>query len=191
MHSLAWGSLKPLAGAEQAISRKQLEIAADAMGHSLVYWVQDCLRAGLFEWGGRIVAMTSSGGTRAIPNHGSVSSAKAILEAHIRQLALELAPAGITANAIPVRHRNPRAEADSGTREDRRDRQTTRSAQAPHHARRRGPLHRRAVPSGHVLAHREHAPSGWRRKHRRMIAWKRIASLASICWPPLPAFCAA
>jgi len=29
-----------------------------------------------------------------------VSAAKAIIEAHIRQLALELAPAGITANAI-------------------------------------------------------------------------------------------
>ena len=29
-----------------------------------------------------------------------MSAAKAILEAHIRQLALELAPAGITANAI-------------------------------------------------------------------------------------------
>ena len=37
------------------------------MGHSLVYWVQDCLRAGLFDWGGRIFAMTSAGGTRAIP----------------------------------------------------------------------------------------------------------------------------
>ena len=70
------------------------------MGHSLVYWVQDCLRAGLFEWGGRIFAMTSAGGTRAIPNYGPVSAAKAILEAHIRQLAVELAPAGITANAI-------------------------------------------------------------------------------------------
>jgi enoyl-[acyl-carrier-protein] reductase (NADH) len=100
MHSLAWGSLKPLAGAEQVISKKQLEITADTMGHSLVYWVQDCLRAGLFEWGGRIFAMTSAGGTRAIPNYGPVSAAKAILESHIRQLALELAPAGITANAI-------------------------------------------------------------------------------------------
>ena len=100
LHSLAWGSLKPLTGAEQVISRKQLEITADTMGHSLVYWVQDCLRTGLFEWGGRIFAMTSSGGTRAIPNYGPVSAAKAILEAHIRQLALELAPAGITANAI-------------------------------------------------------------------------------------------
>jgi enoyl-[acyl-carrier protein] reductase III len=100
MHSLAFGSLKPLAGAEQVVSRKQLEITADTMGHSLVYWVQDCLRAGLFDWGGRIFAMTSSGSTRVIPNYGPVSAAKAIIEAHIRQLALELAPAGITANAI-------------------------------------------------------------------------------------------
>jgi NAD(P)-dependent dehydrogenase (short-subunit alcohol dehydrogenase family) len=100
LHSLAWGSLKPLAGAEQVASKKQIEITADTMGHSLVYWVQDCLREGLFEWGGRIFAMTSSGGTRAIPNYGPVSAAKAILEAHIRQLAVELAPAGITANAI-------------------------------------------------------------------------------------------
>jgi enoyl-[acyl-carrier protein] reductase III len=100
MHSLAWGSLKPLVGAEQVVSKKQLEITADTMGHSLVYWVQDCLRAGLLEAGARVFAMTSSGGTRVLPNYGPVSAAKAILESHIRQLALELAPAGITANAI-------------------------------------------------------------------------------------------
>ncbi len=100
VHSIAWGTLKPLAGAEQVVSRKQLEITVDTMGHSLVYWVQDCLRAGLFDWGGRIFAMTSSGSTRTIPSYGPVSAAKAALEAHIRQLAAELAPAGITANAI-------------------------------------------------------------------------------------------
>jgi NAD(P)-dependent dehydrogenase (short-subunit alcohol dehydrogenase family) len=100
MHSLAWGALKPLAGAEIVANKKQLESTADIMGHSLVYWVQDCLLAGLFEKGARIFAMTSSGGTRAIPQYGPVSAAKAILESHIRQLALELAPAGITANAI-------------------------------------------------------------------------------------------
>ena len=51
MHSLAFGALKPLAGAEQVVSKKQLEITADTMGHSLVYWVQDCLRAGFFDGG--------------------------------------------------------------------------------------------------------------------------------------------
>ena len=50
--------------------------------------------------GGRIFAMTSSGGTRALPFYGAVSAAKAALESHIRQLAVELAPRGITANAI-------------------------------------------------------------------------------------------
>jgi enoyl-[acyl-carrier protein] reductase III len=100
LHSLAFGALKPLAGAQEVAARHQLELTADVMGHSLVYWVQECLWAGLMDKGARIFAMTSSGGTKVIPNYGPVSAAKAILESHIRQLAMELAPAGITANAI-------------------------------------------------------------------------------------------
>jgi enoyl-[acyl-carrier protein] reductase III len=100
LHSLAFGALKPLAGAQEVAARHQIELTADVMGHSLVYWVQECLWAGLLDKGARIFAMTSSGGTKVIPNYGPVSAAKAILESHIRQLALELAPAGITANAI-------------------------------------------------------------------------------------------
>jgi NAD(P)-dependent dehydrogenase (short-subunit alcohol dehydrogenase family) len=100
LHSIAFGALKPLVGAEVVASKKQIESTADIMGHSLVYWVQECLLAGLFDKGTRIFAMTSTGGGKAVPQYGPVSAAKAILEAHIRQLALELAPAGITANAI-------------------------------------------------------------------------------------------
>jgi enoyl-[acyl-carrier protein] reductase III len=100
LHSLAFGALKPLAGAQEVAARHQLELTADVMGHSLVYWVQECLWAGLMDKGARIFAMTSSGGTKVIPNYGPVSAAKAILESHVRQLAMELAPAGITANAI-------------------------------------------------------------------------------------------
>jgi enoyl-[acyl-carrier protein] reductase III len=70
------------------------------MGHSLVYWVQALLEKKLMERGGRIYAMTSEGSNKAIPQYGPVCAAKAILEAHIRQLALELAPLEITANAI-------------------------------------------------------------------------------------------
>ncbi len=44
--------------------------------------------------------MTSSGGHVVWPFYGAVSAAKAALESHIRQLALELAPQKITANAI-------------------------------------------------------------------------------------------
>lgn len=100
LHSLAFGTLKPIAAGDDVVSRRQLEMTADIMGHSLVYWVQDLIANRLMTSGGRIYAMTSEGGTKAIPQYGPVSTAKAILESHIRQLALELAPLGITANAI-------------------------------------------------------------------------------------------
>jgi NAD(P)-dependent dehydrogenase (short-subunit alcohol dehydrogenase family) len=99
LHSLAFGTLLPFVG-DGSVSRAQLDMTADVMGHSLVYWVQEVMHAGLMEKGGRIFAMTSSGGTRVMPSYGPVSAAKAILESHIRQLALELAPRGISANAI-------------------------------------------------------------------------------------------
>jgi enoyl-[acyl-carrier-protein] reductase (NADH) len=44
--------------------------------------------------------MTSAGSTRIFPTYGAVSAAKAALESHVRQLAYELAPLGITINAI-------------------------------------------------------------------------------------------
>jgi NAD(P)-dependent dehydrogenase (short-subunit alcohol dehydrogenase family) len=44
--------------------------------------------------------MTSAGGHRIWPSYGAVSAAKAALESHCRQLAVELAPKGIAVNAI-------------------------------------------------------------------------------------------
>jgi len=98
-HSLAFGALKPLVGDDSATQR-QIEMTVDVMGHSLVYWARDLISRGLMGQGGRIYAMTSEGSTRAIPQYGPVSAAKAVLEAHIRQLAVELAPFGVTANAL-------------------------------------------------------------------------------------------
>ena len=100
LHSLAFGALKPLVGQEETASQRQIEMTSDVMGHSLVYWVRDIIAAQLMRAGGRIYAMTSEGGGKAIPQYGPVCAAKAILEAHIRQLALELASRHITANAI-------------------------------------------------------------------------------------------
>jgi enoyl-[acyl-carrier protein] reductase III len=102
LHSLAFGTLKLLVAddAGQTATRAQIDMTLDVMGHSLVYWTQDVVGRGLMGPGGRIFAMTSAGGTRALPYYGPVSAAKAALEAHIRQLAVELAPRQITANAI-------------------------------------------------------------------------------------------
>ena len=102
MHSLAFGTLKPFVTdlVENSIQQPNMDMTLDVMAHSLVYWVQDSLRRGLLGRGSRIFTMTSAGSHRIVPNYGAVSAAKAALESHIRQLAVELAPREITANSI-------------------------------------------------------------------------------------------
>jgi len=102
LHSLAFGTLKPFIGPspKDVITPTQMEMTLDVMAHSLVYWVQELVIRRMMVRGGRVFAMTSSGGTRVWAAYGAVSGAKAALESHIRQLAIELAPLGITANAI-------------------------------------------------------------------------------------------
>ncbi len=102
LHSLAFGTLKLFVAdpMKDAVSKPQMDMTLDVMAHSLVYWAQEVVGRGLMGSGGRIFAMTSSGGTRVLPHYGPVSAAKAALESNIRQLAAELAPRGITANAV-------------------------------------------------------------------------------------------
>ena len=102
LHSLAFGTLRPFVAQDPAASMtmEQMDMTLTVMAHTLVYWTQGLVRRELMGKGGRIYAMTSSGGDRVIPSYGAVSAAKASLESHCRQLALELAPHGITANSI-------------------------------------------------------------------------------------------
>ena len=102
LHSLAFGTLKPFIAKApgDAIAKSHLDMTLDVMANSLVYWVQDLVARQLMGRGGRIFAMTSAGGARVWSTYGAVSAAKAALESNVRQLTLELAPLGITANAI-------------------------------------------------------------------------------------------
>ncbi len=102
VHSLAFGTLKPYVTKkpEDGISPSQMTMTLDVMAHSLVYWTQGLIHRDLFAKGGRIIGLTSAGSQTVIPNYGAVSAAKAALEAHIRQLAVELGSMEITANAI-------------------------------------------------------------------------------------------
>jgi NAD(P)-dependent dehydrogenase (short-subunit alcohol dehydrogenase family) len=104
MHSLAFGSLVPFLSEDPkgGVDRKKMEMTQDVMANSLVYWVQDLWRGGFLGQGSKIYAMTSEGSTRVVPSYGVVSSAKAALESHVRQLAMELARhgTGATANCI-------------------------------------------------------------------------------------------
>ena len=102
LHSLAFGTLALFVAdpMKDAVSRPQMDMTLDVMAHSLVYWTQEVVGRGLMGPGGRVFAMTSSGGTRVLPYYGPVSAAKAALESHVRQLAAELAPRGVAVNAI-------------------------------------------------------------------------------------------
>ena len=102
LHSLAFGTLRHMVGQERddAISQAQMEMTMDVMAHSLVYWAQDLVHGGLMEGGGRILALTSAGSFHVWPSYGAVGAAKAALESHVRHLAVELGPRGITVNAL-------------------------------------------------------------------------------------------
>lgn len=102
MHSLAFGTLRPLVGRNEGemIKKTQLEMTLDVMANSLIYWTQDMVRRDLLGRGSRIFAMTSDGANLNLPFYGAVSAAKAALESYIRQLAIELGPRGINCNAI-------------------------------------------------------------------------------------------
>ena len=119
LHSLAFGSLGPFAPAqgEKPLRERQLTMTFEVMAASLAWWTRDLVAAGMLgrdptlalpvpepasppPQGGRVFAMTSLGTARAWPAYGPVSAAKAALDAIVRQLALELAPRGVTVNSI-------------------------------------------------------------------------------------------
>jgi enoyl-[acyl-carrier protein] reductase III len=102
IHSLAFGALKPYIAKNpnDCISPSQMNMTLDVMAHSLVYWTQGLVLRNLFAQHGRIFALTSAGSHTVIPFYGAVSAAKAALESHIRQLAVELGSMHVTCNSI-------------------------------------------------------------------------------------------
>ena len=102
LHSLAFGTLLPFIADDpkEAVSEAQMDMTLQVMAHSLVYWVQDLVRRNLLVRGSRIFALSSEGAVRVTVPYGAVSAAKAALESHVRQLALELGPRGILVNAL-------------------------------------------------------------------------------------------
>jgi NAD(P)-dependent dehydrogenase (short-subunit alcohol dehydrogenase family) len=103
LHSLAFGTLLPFIPTEPGegvIAQDQMDMTVNVMGHSLVYWVQDLVARDMLVRGSRVFSMTSAGSHRVVRGYGAVSAAKAALESHTRQLALELAPSGILVNCI-------------------------------------------------------------------------------------------
>jgi NAD(P)-dependent dehydrogenase (short-subunit alcohol dehydrogenase family) len=102
VHSLAFGSLRPYISKkpEDAITQAQMVMTLDVMAHTLVYWTQGLVFKDLLAEKAKIWALTSAGSHSVIPYYGAVSAAKAALEAHVRQLAVELGYLKVCVNAI-------------------------------------------------------------------------------------------
>ncbi len=103
LHSLAFGSLRPFIAddpAQQAANEDEMEMTLRVMAHSLVYWVQGLVQRELLARGSRVYALSSGGAERVVVPYGAVSAAKAALESHVRQLALELGARGIAVNCL-------------------------------------------------------------------------------------------
>ena len=149
MHSLAFGTLQAL--------RRDAGRAADDEGAARddarrdgaqprVLGAGPASCAGSLGEGSRVFAMTSSGGTRVMPFYGAVSAAKAALESHVRQLALELGRRGVAVNAIRAGVTDTPAVAQDPDRGDAlAGGAAPESRRAAHEPGRRGRRDRRAV----------------------------------------------
>ena len=90
----ASGVLKPALKMSTKHWRWCMETNALALNH-LVTEGKD-----LMPVGGRVIALSSLGAHRAIPNYAFIGASKAALEALVRSLSLELAEFGITVNTV-------------------------------------------------------------------------------------------
>jgi enoyl-[acyl-carrier protein] reductase III len=95
VHSVAVTSFKPL----HAVRATQWQLIFDVSVHSALGLVQ-VLRPSLARARGSVVAVSSLGSIRVVPDYGALGCAKAALEAVVRTLAVELAPEGIRLNAV-------------------------------------------------------------------------------------------
>lgn len=90
----ASGVLKPALKMSTKHWRWCMETNALALNHLVTEGLA------LLRRGGRVIALSSLGAHRAIPNYGFIGASKAALEALIRSLSLELAEYGVTANTV-------------------------------------------------------------------------------------------
>ncbi len=101
IHSIAKGSLKPLSGDSKiSLQKEDIEISINAMGISWYEWTKSLINTNSFAKDARNIAFTSEGNQKVWLGYGAVSAAKAVLEALMRQMAVEFAPLGIKTNCI-------------------------------------------------------------------------------------------
>lgn len=90
----ASGVLQPVT----ALKSRHWDWAVNVNARALLLIAQQALP--MMGRGGRIIAISSIGAVRAIPNYTVVGASKGALESLVRHLAVELGPQGITVNTV-------------------------------------------------------------------------------------------
>lgn len=88
------GVLKPV----EELKSRHWDWAVNINARALMLITQQALP--MMRAGGRIIAVSSIGAVRAVPNYTVVGASKAALESLVRHLAVELGPKGINVNTV-------------------------------------------------------------------------------------------
>lgn len=95
VHNAALGAFKPVT----QLRINQWDLSLDVNAKALLTLAQTAL-PWMEKHGGSVIALSSLGSKRYIPNYGAIGISKAALEALVRYLAVELAPKKIRVNAV-------------------------------------------------------------------------------------------
>lgn len=101
VHSIANASLGRLvSGTGPWLTPRHVEKTFASMAHSFVYWAQELVRRDLLAPDARLVGLTNMLDHAPLARCGLVAAAKGALEMYVRELALELGPAGHRVNLV-------------------------------------------------------------------------------------------
>ena len=95
IHNAALGAFKPVS----ELRVNQWDLSLDVNAKALLVLTQTAL-PWMEKEGGSVIALSSLGSKRYIPNYGAIGISKAALETLVRYLAVELAPKKIRVNAV-------------------------------------------------------------------------------------------
>jgi enoyl-[acyl-carrier protein] reductase III len=104
LHALADGNLRPLFPKDNPddtfLNAEDFQHTIQAMGTSLLHWSRLLYNHNIFAASASVVGLTSEGTYRVFPDYAAVASAKAVMEASMRYMAVELSRTGIRVNLI-------------------------------------------------------------------------------------------
>jgi len=96
IHNAALGAFKPV----HKLKLNQWELSLDVNARAFLLLVQEALPLMEAQKSGNIIALSSLGAEKFIPNYGAIGISKAALQSLVRYLGAELAPKGIRVNCV-------------------------------------------------------------------------------------------